>query len=331
LLVADGDIPTTRLVARELRAVYPEVEVRIPDTLFGADVHRRPILVSRLCHPSLGWLPGHLHQRGCPYAYFLDDNFWELTPDVDPHLAAFFGHPAVVATLDAFVRSARRVIAWSPRLADYVRARFPGHDVVAVDAGFDLDAVAAPLAMMDAMVRERDGIFRVGYPTTRKPALEPLLCALVARAEQQFGRALQFEFMGWMPEALGSASNATLLPQIDDYAQYLAFMIGRGWGAGIAPLLSGRFESFKTDVKYREYGGCRIPGIYSAVPPYTDSVVDGRTGLLVANDPAAWLAALVRLRSDPAEGAALATAAFADVSLRRDVKQTGARLAAALG
>jgi hypothetical protein len=221
---------------------------------------------------------------------------------------------------------------WSPRLADYVRARFPGHEVVAVDAGFDMDAVAAPLAAVAAAPPPRpDEVFRVGYPTTRKPALAPLLCALVAQAEQHFGRALQFEFMGWMPEALGTAPNATLLPQIDDYAQYLAFMIGRGWGAGIAPLLSGRFESFKTDVKYREYGGCRIPGIYSAVPPYTDSVVDGRTGLLVANDPAAWLAALVRLRSDPAEGAALATAAFADVSLRRDVKQTGARLAAALG
>lgn len=329
LLVADGDIPTTRLVARELRVVYPDVEVRIPATLFGAEVRSRPILISRLCHPSFRWLPGYLRERGSAYAYFLDDNFWELTPDVDPHLAAFFGHPAVVATLDAFVRGARRVIVWSARLAEYVTARFPDQEVVAVDAGFDLDAVRAPLQAA-AAADPADPIFRIGYPTTRKPALTPLLCDLVARAEQHFGRTLQFEFMGWMPEALGAAPNATLLPQVDDYGRYLAFMIGRRWGAGIAPLWPGTFESFKTDIKYREYGGCRIPGLYSAVPPYVDSVVDGQTGLLVVNDPADWLAALVRLRANPGTGAAIAAAAYADISTRRDLKHTGRRLAAAL-
>ena len=330
LLVADGDIPTTRLVARELRVVYPEVEIRVPATLFGADVRGRPILVSRLCHPSLSWLPGYLRERGGGYAYFLDDNFWELTPDVDPHLAAFFGHPAVIATLDAFVRGARRVIVWSGRLAEYLRERFPGHDVVAVDAGFDVDAVAVPLAAVASAAPADDGVFRVGYPTTRKPALAPLLCEIVARAEQHFGRTVQFEFMGWMPDALGAAPNAMLLPPVDDYGRYLAFMIGRHWGAGIAPLWPGRFESFKTDIKYREYGGCRIPGLYSAVPPYVDSVVEGKTGLLVANDPAAWLAALARLHADPTTGAAIAAAAFADVGARRDLKHTGRRLAAAL-
>ena len=208
---------------------------------------------------------------------------------------------------------------------------FPDQEVVAVDAGFDLDAVRAPLEAAAATAPARETIFRVGYPTTRKPALAPLLCDLVALAEQHFGRTLQFEFMGWMPEALGAAPNATLLPQIDDYGRYLAFMIGRRWGAGIAPLWPGRFESFKTDIKYREYGGCRIPGVYSAVPPYVDSVVDGQTGLLVANDPAAWLAALARLRADPDTGAAIAAAAFADVSSRRDMQHTGRRLAAAHG
>ena len=79
LLIADGDIPTTRLVARELRVVYPEVEVRVPETLFGADVRRRPVIVSRLCHPSMRWLPRYLAGQGVRYAYFLDDNFWELT------------------------------------------------------------------------------------------------------------------------------------------------------------------------------------------------------------------------------------------------------------
>ena len=330
LLVADGDIPTTRLLARELRVAFRDVEIRIPDTLFGADVRDRPLLISRLCHPSLSWLPAHLHAGGHPYAYFLDDNFWELTPEVDPHLASFFGHPAVIATLDTFVRHARRVIVWSPRLRDFVRTRFPGSDVVMIDAGFDVAAVAAPLAAAAAMPPVDDGVLRVGYPTTRRPGVARLLGDIVAGADAHFGASVHFEFMGWMPDALGAARNATLLPQIDDYEHYLEAMIGRRWGAGIAPLLPGRFESFKTDIKYREYAGCRIPGVYSDVPPYCDVVVDGRTGLLVPNEAAAWLAALARLRANRAAGLAIADAAFTDIRTRRNLERTGTRLAAAL-
>jgi hypothetical protein len=327
LLIADGDIPTTRLVARELRVVHPEVEVRVPDTLFGADVRRRPVLISRLCHPSMRWLPGYFAEQGSRYAYFLDDNFWELTDESDPYLAEHFRHPAVPATLDAFIRGAWRVVVWSARLAEYVRHRFPGVDVACVAAGFDLSAVAKPLAAAGA---RRDGDFCVGYPTTRKVALAPLLHEIVERTRAAFGDTVRFEFMGWMPDTLGNSPNATLLPQVDDYAAYLAFMIGRGWDAAIAPLMPGRFESFKTDIKYREYGGCRIPGIYSRVPPYDDSVEDGRTGILVANEAQAWVDAIARLRSDRALGHTIADAAFADIAARRDISITGRRLAEAI-
>ena len=210
----------------------------------------------------------------------------------------------------------------------YVRDRFPGSDVVFVAPGFDLAAVERPLAA--ARGARREGGFRVGYPTTRKLALAPLLCEIVDRARSAFGAGVQFEFMGWMPEALGNASNAVLLPQVDDYASYLAFMIGRGWDVAIAPLMPGRFESFKTDIKYREYGGCRIPGLYSRVPPYVDSVDDGSTGLLLDNEAGAWIDAIGRLRSARAVGRKVSDAAFADIATRRDIAVTGRRFAAAI-
>lgn len=326
LLIADGDIPTTRLVARELRVVHSEVEVRIPDTLFGADVRGRTIVVSRLCHPTLRWLPAYIAQRGASYAYFLDDNFWELTRESDPYLAAFFTNREVVATLDTFVRGARRVVTWSPRLAAYVRERFPAADVACVPAGFDASLVRGSLAATRAP--RADGVFRVGYPTTRKVALGPLLHEIVAGARAQFGTAMQFEFMGWMPDSIAAADNATLLPQVDDYAAYLAFMVGRRWDAAIAPLMPGRFESFKTDIKYREYGGCRIAGLYSHVAPYVDSVTDGRNGLLVPNEPREWIDALARLRARPALGESIARTAQDDIATHRDIAVTGRQFAA---
>jgi hypothetical protein len=55
----------------------------------------------------------------------------------------------------------------------------------------------------------------------------------------------------------------------------------------------------KTDNKYREYGACEIAGVYSRTMPYVGSVTDGETGILAADDPGEWLAALKILVSDP--------------------------------
>ena len=147
LLIADSDIPTTGLVARELREVFASLEVRIAPDIFGAAVTGRPVIVSRLCFPRYSWLPGHLAREGVRYAYFIDDNFWEITTDIDVRLARFFRHPATVDTLDAFVRHAAVVVTWSEPLRGYVASRFPGISAEFVPPGFDVAKAAdAPSA-----------------------------------------------------------------------------------------------------------------------------------------------------------------------------------------
>ena len=154
LLVADGDIPTTRLLARELREGLGTVEVRIAKDLFGAEFGGRPVIVSRLCYPRFSWLPGYLSRRRLRYAYFLDDNFWEITHQTGFDLANFFQHPATVETLDAFVRDASVVICWSPRLREYVAARHPDAITEFVRPGFDVATATRLLERRDAQPAE---------------------------------------------------------------------------------------------------------------------------------------------------------------------------------
>jgi glycosyltransferase involved in cell wall biosynthesis len=327
LIVADGDIATTRLVARELGAVYPEVEVRTADTLFGTRFAGRPVVISRLCHPCYAWLPDYLAERGIPYVYFLDDNFWELTPDVDRHVASFFNHPAVLATLDRFVRGATRTIVWSRLLREYLVTRFPETDIVFAAPGVDAGAIDRLLARRAAEAKPRAAEVRIGYPTTRRPGVASLLTAIVAHFAATRGGAVRFEFVGWMPDELMGAPYVTLYPHVADYAAYLELVVARRWDIGIAPLAGGRFESFKTDIKYREYGACRIPSVYSRVPPYSDVVVDGTTGLLAGNDAGAWIAALEALVDSARTREAIAAAAHDDVVRHRDLRVTGRRFA----
>jgi glycosyltransferase involved in cell wall biosynthesis len=327
LLVADADIPTTRLLARELREGFPDVEVRIAKRLFGAEFGGRPVIVSRLCFPQFSWLPGYLSRRQLRYAYFLDDNFWEITQETDVGLAAFFQHPATVATLDAFVVNASVVICWSPRLREYVASRHPETATEFVRPGFDVATVTTLRQRRDARPAEARRGVRIGYPTTARPRVTPLLVPVVRHFLEQYGDEVMFEFIGWMPEALSELPNVVLHPWIAEYDAFLAFKLGRRWDVGIAPLFGDTFDQFKTDNKYREYGGCGIPGIYSRVSPFVETVRHGTTGLLVENEPAEWIGALEHIVRSPELRASIATAASDDVRRNYDLRVTGRRLA----
>ena len=330
LLIADSDIPTTSLVARELREGFAPLEVRIAPDIFGVEVTDRPVVVSRLCFPRYSWLPGHLARAGVRYAYFIDDNFWAITADIDVRLARFFRHPATVETLDAFVRHAAVVVAWSEPLREYVASRFPHASTEFVPPGFDVDRAAGLLQRYRPAIEGEDAVIRIGYPTTPRPRVSSLVVSIVERFLRVHDRSVMFEFIGWMPEGLGGLPNVVFHRWMGDYDKYLEFKISRRWHIGIAPLVGDGFEQYKTNNKYREYGGCMIPGVYSDVSPFRETVDDGKTGLLVENDVDAWIDALEKLASSPVLRSAIAQAAFDDVRQHHNLRTTGRHLADAV-
>lgn len=72
------------------------------------------------------------------------------------------------------------------------------------------------------------------------------------------------------------------------------------WDFAIAPLRDNEFTRFKSDLKILDYGVLGIPGIFSDVSVYNRTLRHGETGLLAANEPEAWEAALERMLSDTA-------------------------------
>jgi glycosyltransferase involved in cell wall biosynthesis len=167
---------------------------------------------------------------------------------------------------------------------------------------------------------------RIGYPTTARPRVAPLLVPVVRHFLDQYGDEVIFEFIGWMPEGLSELPNVVLHSWIADYDAFLEFKQGRRWDVGIAPLIGDAFDQFKTDNKYREYAGCGIPGVYSRVSPFAETVRDRATGLLVDNEPGAWIAALEQMVRSPELRASIAAAATDDVRRNYDVRVTGRHL-----
>ncbi|MGH8935808.1 MAG: glycosyltransferase [Acidimicrobiia bacterium] len=85
------------------------------------------------------------------------------------------------------------------------------------------------------------------------------------------------------------------------------------WDIAVAPLRDTTFNRCKSDLKFLEYSALGLPGVYSAVGPYAQSVRDGDTGFLAPNDPDLWAKQILSLVTDPELREAIASRAHAYV------------------
>jgi len=316
-LLADGPIATTQIVTRLLQACYGEVRVVESDDL-PVPLAPGPLVVSRLAKPPMSWLPDYFRERGRPYVYFLDDNFFELTSDIDPRNSPYYQHPAVRDALDVFLRGATLAWLMSGTLRAYLADRHPGLPTLLTHAPIDLATWdAAPVGAAPSSPDDGAG-FCIGYPSSPRENMAPLVTEIVARCAARWGRSVRFEFVGWWPAAVQDAPNVRCFPLVADYRDYAAFVKSRRWDCAIAPLADSLFENCKTDNKFRDYAAAGVAGIYSRTALYRSSVVDGETGLLVENDAAAWVEAIASLRDVAGRRAAIARAAHDTVRVRND-------------
>ena len=93
------------------------------------------------------------------------------------------------------------------------------------------------------------------------------------------------------------------------WPNYLDYTAGVRREIALAPLRPSRFNAGRGPTKFFDFARMGAVGLYSDVPPYRGFVRDGVDGLLLPDDPAAWVQAIVALAADGPRRDRLAAAA----------------------
>ena len=295
-LVVDGKTSTSEIIKRCLgdRIDVDGRRVKILDV--SANEFSRSAIVSepsflvRVADPAIHDRIAELVSSRQPYAYLIDDNFWLLLGDSP--LDEFYKNPNVRRSLEMAVSGAFVVFCHSERFREFLLKFNP--NVHILPTYFDFSCVDN-VAKQDVGDELRIGL--VGN-ISRAADLELVVPAVQSIADRP-GMNVVFEFFGYTPPALVSHPRVRSFSAIDNYKEFLQTQYSRNWLLGLAPLSETRFSAYKTNNKFREFGGCEIAAIYSDVSVYRESVEHGRTGWLVPNDPKAWEEAILAAISDP--------------------------------
>lgn len=109
----------------------------------------------------------------------------------------------------------------------------------------------------------------------------------------------------------------------DAYPKFIRWMQQNlHWDLAIAPLEMNSFTNCKSDIKFLDYSFLGIPGIYSRVPAYQNTVRHLETGYLAENHPDTWVEALDFMMANASQRQSMAKKATEYVFSRRTLQHT---------
>jgi glycosyltransferase involved in cell wall biosynthesis len=144
----------------------------------------------------------------------------------------------------------------------------------------------------------RDGVVTIGWVYSRahtQDALVEVNDALEA-LYKKYGDKIRIEILGGEADIFVGFPY-TAIPAIP-FAQYPKRLVELGWDIGLAPLADNRFNLSKSNIKWLEGSMAGQAMVMSNMPPYSDSVKNGKTGFL-ATSKRQWKKALDTLISNP--------------------------------
>lgn len=247
-----------------------------------------------LCRPRFPSAPGivaHRRAAGLPTVVMIDDN-WIAAGKEYPRYAGLFlpGRPDYESFL-ACLRNADATMTFNPVLAEDVRPFARAVEVLPIPV--DL----RPYARDPSLVPELG--LSVGF--TGSPRFEP--SAFVAMAQVAGERPeLQVLVMAHeVPPELASLPPGQLHfePFRASVTEYAARLAALRPTVLVAPLDATRCSASKCPRKFLDAAAAGLPGVYSAVPPYSGLVRHGIDGLLADNSVEAWRREIDRLLVDP--------------------------------
>lgn len=238
--------------------------------------------------------------------YEVDDNFEEIplnTPIGIYHRKFFRLH-----ALKRFCQLSDVTRVYSSRLKE--RAESHGANARLIRSYFDasiIEGIPDP---------HKGSKLKIAYPTGRvdDPRLESMFFDALRQVLVKHRSKVEIHF--WrksLPVQLEGMEGVVVNRPVGSYEEFVKSFYSHGFDIGLAPLVDEPFFHSKSNNKYREFGGCKIAGVYSDMPPYSDCVVNQKTGLLVTNSVQSWADAIEQLILNPDIRSGIAVNAHADV------------------
>ncbi|MER9639800.1 methyltransferase domain-containing protein [Mesorhizobium sp. M0239] len=275
--------------------------VKLPDD--AADV----VVVDRLWRQDLdagrqasaqAALFSELEHRRIPLVYALDDNLLDLNSE--PGRAPWPG--ALQRTIcRRFIQKSIGVIVSTPTLAKRI-------------GGLNANIAVLPNQIDDTLFqrpgREASSSssrkLRFGYMGTFTHFEDLLGVVQPLRRFMSLNSNIEFEIVGVAdPSDVISVFGQLPVRVINvphenvEYPRFVKWMQEKvGWDFAIAPLNDSCFNNSKSDVKFLDYSAIGVPGIYSNVAAYKDTVRHGENGLLASANFDEWANALDRMIHD---------------------------------
>lgn len=255
----------------------------------------RLLIVLRYLPPGRQALLRSLRERGVRVAYFMDDDL------MDPEAVAELPEPyrsrvrrealgqrqRIEALCHEFWVStpylAQKYAAWQPRLIEPRPAR--------------ASLLAGP------------PVWVCYHGTASHQAELDWLLPLMRQVQAQ-AQGTRFEVFG--DHAVYKRFRE--LPRVNvlhpmSWPNYLDYTAGVRREIALAPLQPSRFNAGRGHTKFFDFARMGAVGLYSDRPPYRGFVRDGVDGLLLPDDPAAWVQAIVALAADAPRRERMAAAA----------------------
>lgn len=293
---------------------------------WGADYEPADvIIIERLWKPVSDRSPEGLVARvradGCCLIYAMDDNLLDVTTERLGHRSVTYDE---LMTIRYLMRESDGVIVSTPSLKERL-------------AGLSSNIHVVPNALDERLFNQRPEVVSVEKPrpttigymgTFTHDADLMMILAPLRRFLRRNAANVEFQLIGGCRESafvdsLKDLPLRLLDPQGNvEYPKFARWMTSNvRWDFSIAPLEESIFTHCKSDIKFLDYSALGIPGIYSNVPAYKNTVRHLETGYLVESDAASWETALERLLSDVALRDNLARNAEQYVTTTRMLKQ----------
>ncbi len=294
-------------------------------------VHYEPadvVIVERYWKPVNPWSPELLLKRlradgGC-MIYAIDDNLLDLSPD----RLGWVPTPEDLATVQYFAREADGVIVATKRLAE--RLAPISERVHVVPNALDERLFVRRPSEWAAPTTERKVLGYMG--TITHDADLTIISQALRKVLERHPGDLEFQLIGGCSDSAFLNSLDGLPVRVLDvgenarYPQFVRWMTENvHWDVAIAPLEETSFTLCKSDIKFLDYSALGVPGIYSHVPAYQDTVRHLENGYLVKNDADAWVEAIEQLLADDSLRLRLARNAEEYVRSNRMLKQNARR------